>query len=992
MANTSLLTAPSPWQALDSQGVLRIPTTKVRNHPKVEKNNNLVLKIGTWNAKSLYAAGKTHNIINEMKRMNINILGVSEVRWPSSGQVNIGDHTMYYAGNAEPHHYNGVAIIVDKESNKSVKNFIPLSDRAALLQIKAYPRDINIIQVYAPTMEKPDTEIQQFYSDIKQLIKATKKNEVNIVMGDFNAKIGKGKVEDIVGNYGLGVRNDRGDLLLQFCQEENLMIANTWFQLPDRRLYTWKAPGDYNNNVIRNQIDYILLDKRYRNGIKGVKTYPGADIGSDHNPVTGKLEIKLKKIQHRRITRPNFRMLKEPEICEDVANTLNYKFQNETHIIAEDTVENTWKTMKNIIGQVQTEKLQHKNNNNMKKEWMTPEILQLMDTRRSYKNKNEAKYKETHTTITKLIRKAKEKWMDDRCTELKELQDKHDHFNIHKKIKEVTGPRNRTIPFKMLKTNNNEIISDQKDIEKEWVQYIQELFDDSRPEPSLTKQNEPPLNILVSEVTHAIKRSKTQKASGPDNIYVEMLQLLNEGNIILLTRLINKIYNLGTIPQDWLTSIFVPIPKKNNANKCSDFRLISLMSHALKIMLKVIHRRIYKKCEQNISDEQFGFRLGMGTREALFSLSVLLQKCWDQSQDVYLCFVDYEKAFDRIKHTELINILDKQGLDCKDITLIKNLYWEQSASIRLNNDNTTMSVPIMRGVRQGCILSPLLFNLYSETVFEKALENMQEGIKVNGRFINNLRYADDTVIIANSPDGLQKLIDAITTEGETLGLKINTEKTKTMVVSKRPNLQCNVSIYNKQIENVIKFKYLGSWITKDLDPEVEIRSRIEHARSAFLKMKNLLTNPTLSLDIRYRFVKTYIFSILLYGVETWTLGIRAMRRLEAFEMWVYRRLLKISWTEHISNETVLKRMGRDRKLLITIKKRKTSYLGHIYRGENYGFLRLIMEGKVEGRRGPGRRKCSWLKNVREWTGLDTHSLLRAAQDRRQFARIVADLQ
>lgn len=113
---------------------------------------------------------------------------------------------------------------------------------------------------------------------------------------------------------------------------------------------------------------------------------------------------------------------------------------------------------------------------------------------------------------------------------------------------------------------------------------------------------------------------------------------------------------------------------------------------------------------------------------------------------------------------------------------------------------------------------------------------------------------------------------------------------------------------------------------------------------------------------------------------------------ETFEMWIYRRLLKISWTQRITNETVLQRMGQDRELLIDIKKRKTSYLGHIYRGRNYEFLRLIMEGKIEGRRGPGRRKCSWLRNVRDWTGLDTHSLLRAAQDRQQFARIVAELQ
>ena len=92
--------------------------------------------------------------------------------------------------------------------------------------------------------------------------------------------------------------------------------------------------------------------------------------------------------------------------------------------------------------------------------------------------------------------------------------------------------------------------------------------------------------------------------------------------------------------------------------------------------------------------------------------------------------------------------------------------------------------------------------MYSEKIFQNALEDIQEGIKVNGRFVNNIRYADDTVIIANSQEGLQNLINAITREGDAFGLKINTEKTKTMVISKYPNMNSNITIYNKRIEQV----------------------------------------------------------------------------------------------------------------------------------------------------------------------------------------------
>ncbi|KAF2881054.1 hypothetical protein ILUMI_25115 [Ignelater luminosus] len=188
------------------------------------------------------------------------------------------------------------------------------------------------------------------------------------------------------------------------------------------------------------------------------------------------------------------------------------------------------------------------------------------------------------------------------------------------------------------------------------------------------------------------------------------------------------------------------------------------------------------------------------------------------------------------------------------------------------------------------------------------------------------------MILANSSERLQRLMEAIAKEGNTLGFTINMKKTKTMVISKNPNLQVNIHIYNKPIEDVARFKYLDSCITKHLDSDVEVRTQIEYAR-----------------------------------------------------------LLKISWTEHILNETVLRRIRRDRKLLTIIKKRKTSYLGYIYRGHKYDFLRFIMKGKIERSRGPRRRKCACLKNVSDWTGSSTQALLREAYVKESFARIVEDL-
>ena len=160
-----------------------------------------------------------------------------------------------------------------------------------MLKLKAKPFDIAIIQTYAPTSSHSDDEIQEHYDEINKMLKEVKSTNVLIIAGDFNAKIGKGSYQDLVGNYGLGDENPRGDRVLQFCIEKNLDVTNTTFQHPNRLLYTWKSPGD----VSRNQIGYLLIRKRHRNSVKQCKTYPEADIGSDHNPLVARVSVRLKR-------------------------------------------------------------------------------------------------------------------------------------------------------------------------------------------------------------------------------------------------------------------------------------------------------------------------------------------------------------------------------------------------------------------------------------------------------------------------------------------------------------------------------------------------------------------------------------------------------------------------------------------------------------------------------------------------------------------------
>lgn len=176
------------------------------------------------------------------------------------------------------------------------------------------------------------------------------------------------------------------------------------------------------------------------------------------------------------------------------------------------------------------------------------------------------------------------------------------------------------------------------------------------------------------------------------------------------------------------------------------------MSHFTKILLKIILYRNSAAIDREIGENQSGFRKGKGTREGIFNLRTINERYLEKQKDVYICFINYEKAFDRVNHEKLIEKLKLAGMDGKDVRIIARLYWEQAAVVRTDQGNSE-GIEIRRGTRQGCVLSPYLFNLFTELIF-RAIESEDEGVSVGGRRISNLRYADDTAITAENENEL----------------------------------------------------------------------------------------------------------------------------------------------------------------------------------------------------------------------------------------------
>ena len=145
------------------------------------------------------------------------------------------------------------------------------------VRLQGKPFNITVIQVYAPTSNTEEAEVEWFYEDLQDFLELTPKKDVLFIIGDWNAKVGSQETPGVTGKFGLGIRNEAGQRLIEFCQENTLVIAKTLFQQHKRGLYTWTSPDGQH----RNQIDYILCPQRWRSSIQSAKTRPGANCGSD---------------------------------------------------------------------------------------------------------------------------------------------------------------------------------------------------------------------------------------------------------------------------------------------------------------------------------------------------------------------------------------------------------------------------------------------------------------------------------------------------------------------------------------------------------------------------------------------------------------------------------------------------------------------------------------------------------------------------------------
>ena len=315
--------------------------------------------------------------------------------------------------------------------------------------------------------------------------------------------------------------------------------------------------------------------------------------------------------------------------------------------------------------------------------------------------------------------------------------------------------------------------------------------------------------------------------------------------------------------------------------------------------------------------------------------------------------------------------------------LLRNLYAGQEATVRTGH-GTTDWFQIGKGVRHGCILSSCLFNLYAEYIMRNAgLEEAQAGIKIAVGNFNNLRYADDTTLMAESQKELKSLLMQVKERSEKVGLKLNIQKTKIMASDPITSWQ----IDGETVETVADFIFLGSKITADGDCSHEIKRLLLLGKKVMTNLDSILESRDITLPTKVHLVKAMVFPAVMYGCESWTVRKAEHQRIDAFEMWCWRRLLRVPLTARRSNQSILKEISPGCPLEGLMLKLKLQYFGHLMRRAD-SFEKTLMLGKIEGRRRRGRQRMRKLDSITDWMDMGLGGLRELVMEREAWRALV----
>lgn len=920
--------------------------------------------------------GKMQEIGREIMKFNLDIVAIQETRWKGQGEIKKKDFAVYYSGDPNKTGQRGTGFFVCKKLMRHVIGFEPINDRLCKIRIKGRFRNITLLSAYAPIEDAADHDKETFYDQLTRAIEGIPRYDVTVLLGDFNAKIGKEPfMRAVCGPFTKHLdTSDNGKLLTQMAAANRLSVMSTYFQHLDIHLGTWIIPGTEQTN----QIDHILVSTRHASSVTDVRACRGPNCDSDHYLVKMVLRERLSKAQKRE---PRDRVTWNQESFNEPSGTIRKKFEREINKeldtlkeeMATDSTNQKWEKLKNIVLTVTDEVIGEKVK--VRNEWFDDECAQAIKRKNEARDKKlqrntrqtQEEYESRRREANRVCRRKKRGMLNEKLKEIEEKRLQKQTRNFYKGtdwFRKEFKPR-----LTGCKDKQGKLLGEENDIMKRWTEYFNELLNrESNQQPGEAPQYltaepllQPPTLIEVEE---AVKRMKNFKAPGKDNITSEMLKYAGSELTAQLHEIITEVWESETMPKAWEAGIIVPVYKKGDKLECSNYRGITLLNVAYKVFSNLLLRRLSPYTEEIIGEYQCGFRPARGTMDQIFVVRQAMEKCYEHTTDLHMLFVDFRQAFDSILKDKLLSSMESQGIPKKLVSLVKMTMKNAKASVIIDG-RYGEQFELSRGVRQGDALSATLFNLALQT----ALQNITD----NGTIIYKSKmicaYADDIVIITRNERELKETFGKLHTEAEKVGLQINVEKTKYLVMSavERRRIKNNLTVRGVvTFENVSSFVYLGAEVNNCNKTSQDVDRRIIAANKAYFANIRLLKSRLLSKTTKLRIYKTLIRPVATYGSETWNLTVNDANRLRVFERKIVRRIFG-PLCEHgewrIRNNAEIEQLLNKEDIVRFIKSQRLRWMGHVVRMTEDRMPKRMYKATMTGRRIQGRPRSRWRDEV-----------------------------
>ena len=988
----------------------------------------------TWNLRTIIdndtsnrLQGRTALIDLELEKIDADITALQEVRFSGEGQLREATRTFYWSGLApgQPRRA-GVAFAIKNEfAAKLTEAPRGISERLMTLRICLAPnRYITLINVYAPTMTYSDEEKEAFYAQLRSTITSVPPGDKLILLGDFNARVGSDHNTwgPALGKFGKGQQNQNGELLMCLCSELDLAITNTYFKQPENHFFSWIHPRSKRPHLL----DYIITKRRDLKCVLNTRAMRGPDCQTDHYLIKATLNFSIKpaysKTQAMRKRRLDTAQLKNTDCQDNLKAAINSALSENN--AEEETPDGLWKSMSKAVLEAAAGVLGYAGKKNA--DWFSENDERIRDLIEE-RNKalttklsnptatNQQRLTSARSILQRKLREMENDWWLQKAEVMQQEADVNNSAGFFKSLKEVYGPQAR-MNNALLSSDGTSVITEPTQLVRRWKEYFDGLLNAEAPTDEEILQTItpfPPQQELeetptLEELNMAINKTKMNKSPGPDGIPPEVYKFGGEELTRRLHKLVEKCWQQKTLPQEFKDVLILPIYKnKGDYKDCSNYRGISLLAIAGKIMAKIVQSRLSRLAEGVLTESQCGFRQERSTVDMIFSLRQIQEKAIEQQQELYIVFIDFRKAFDTVDRSMLWRVLKLFGCP-EHLTEIIRQFHEGTKGRVLVGTQVSEDIEVNHGTKQGCVLAPTLFTLFLTVVLTILHQEVQDGVYIRTRtdgklfnlarlraktktkkeLIQELLFADDTALVAHHHVHIQRMVDVFSEAAGRIGLQINIAKTEIMYQPSPRNpspVDPCITINGQALKVVGSFKYLGSTLSTDNRADKEINCRIQSACASYGKLEKRLWNRRgIRLATKCKVYKAVVLPALLYSVETYTLYREHIVKLERVQQRHLRRIMKIKWDDYISNVEVLRRAGMD-SIEATLASIQLRWTGHVLRMENGRIPKQLLYGELErGKRKVGGQKLRYkdvVKRHLKAADIDVNSWEELATDR-----------